>query len=105
MRINIAPATIMAIWACSAAQAQNVPKSCDIECLQQRVSALEQVMEDRLTTGTVGLPGPDVYSETFIPNPPTLTPYISALSCQRHLQTVTVPSEAGGTIQINVRRC
>ena len=68
MRIGIVSATIIAIWACSAAQAQNAPKSCDAECvqrlqqnisdLQQRVSALEQAME---TTGTVsGATRPDI---------------------------------------------
>lgn len=114
MRIVIASATIVAIWACSAAQAQDGPKSCDIECLKQRVSVLEQARDDRLTTGTVGVPvvsvapaatGPDISWETYIPNPATLTPYISALNCQRHEQTVTVPSEDGGTRQVNVRRC
>lgn len=68
----------------------------------------------RLTTGSVGVPivsvapaatGPDISWETYIPNPATLTPYISALNCQRTDQTVTVPSEDGGTRQINVRRC
>ena len=113
MRIGIVSATIIAIWACSAAQAQNAPKSCDAECvqrlqqnisdLQQRVSALEQAME---TTGTVsGATRPDISWEAYMPNPATLTPYISALNCQRHDQTVTVPSEDGGTRQINVRRC
>jgi hypothetical protein len=112
MRFVITPATILLIWACSVAQAQNAPKTCDAECvqrlqqslsdLQQRVSALEQQME---TTGTIGQPGPDVYTETFIANPATLTPYISELSCRRHEQTVIVPSEDGGIRQINVRRC
>jgi phospholipase/lecithinase/hemolysin len=124
MRFIITPATIIAIWACSAAQAQNAPKACDAECvqrlqqslsdLQQRVRALEQASEDRLTTGSVGLPvvpvapadtGPDNYWQTYVTNPPTLTPYVSALSCQRHEQIVTVPSEDGGTRQVNVRRC
>jgi hypothetical protein len=108
---------MIAIWiGCCAAQAQNAPKACDAECvqrlqqnlsdLQQRVRALEQTNEDSLATGSVGLPtGRDIFTETFVTNPPTLTPYISALACQRHEQTVTVPAEDGGTRQINVRRC
>jgi hypothetical protein len=125
MRTLITPVTMIAIWiGCCAAQAQNAPKACDSECvqrlqqslsdLQQRVRALERASEDRLTTGSVGLPvvpvapaatGPDNYWETYIANPATLTPYISALACQRNEQTVTLPSEDGGTRQINVRRC
>ena len=46
-----------------------------------------------------------IVNETFIPNPPTLTPYVSALACQHYEQTVTVPTEGGGTQQIVVRRC
>jgi hypothetical protein len=113
MRFFITSATIIAICTCSAAYAQNAQKACDAECvqrlqqsisdLQQRVSALEQEGD---TTGTVsGATAPDIYWETYVPNPATLTPYISALNCQRHDQTVTVPSEGGGTSQISVRRC
>ena len=114
MRIVLAPVAMIAIWACCAAQAQNVSRSCDLECLNQRVTALERARDDRLTTGSVGLPvvpvappatGPNIFSEAFIPNPATLTPYISALDCQHHEQAATVPSEGGGTQQINVKRC
>jgi len=118
MRFFITTATIIAMWACSAAQAQNATKACDAECLrrlqqslsdlQQRVSALEQARDDRLSTGSiVSFPdtGPYISWETDIPDPGTLTPYISALNCRRHDETVTVPSEDGGTRQINVRRC
>jgi hypothetical protein len=130
MRFFITSATIIAIWACSAAQAQNTPKSCDMECLQQRLNALEQARsvpnscdiacleqrvtaleqardDDRLTTSSIvsGPAGPYISWETDIPDPATLTPYISALNCRRTDQIVTVPSEDGGTRQINVRRC
>ena len=116
MRTLITPLTTIAILlGCCVAQAQNVPKACDAECvqrlqqsisdLQQRVRALEQASEDRLTTGSVVLPGPDVSAFTYVPDPPTLTPYVWALSCQHHEQTGTVPSEGGGAQQITVRRC
>ena len=116
MRTLIAPlATITVLLGCCVAQAQSVPKLCDAECiqrlqqsisdLQQRVRVLEQASEDRLTTGGVGLPGNDVSGFTYIPDPPTLTPYVWALSCQHHEQTGTVPSEGGGAQQITVRRC
>lgn len=116
MRFIITPVTMIAIWACSAAQAQNAPKACDAECvqrlqqsisdLQQRVQVLEKEMDDQLRTGSnPANTGPYISWETDIPNPATLTPYISALNCQRHDQTVIVPSEGGGTSQVNVRRC
>lgn len=116
MRFVIIPATIIAIWTCSDAQAQNVPMACDAACvqrlqqsisdLQQRVQVLEKEMDDQLRTGSnPANTGPYISWETNIPNPGTLTPYISALNCQRHDQTMTVPSEDGGTRQINVRRC
>ncbi len=114
MRFVVIPVTIIAIWAGTAAQAQNVPKLCDVACLEQRVSALEQARDDRLTTGAVAIAVLPVapaatetytYWDTYIPNPATLTPYTSAIICLHSEQSVTVPSEAGGTSQINVRRC
>jgi len=124
MRSVIASAAVTVMLLCPVAQAQNAPKGCDAECvqrlqqtilnLQQRVNALEQAKDDRLTTGSVGLPvvpvapadtGPDLYNETFIRNPASLTPYISAIGCQHREQTGVVPSEGGGIQQITVNRC
>ena len=113
--IVVSLTTIPILIGCGVAQAQNIPKVCDAECvlrlqqsvsdLQQRVRALEQASEDQLTTESVGRPGPDVSAFTYVPDPPTLTPYVWALSCQHHEQTGTVPSEGGGAQQITVRRC
>ena len=117
MRRFVRPIILAAILALVAgvAQAQNIPKVCDAECvlrlqqsvsdLQQRVRALEQASEDQLTTESVGRPGPDVSAFTYTPDPSTLTPYVWALSCQHREQTGTVPSERGGTQEITVRRC
>jgi hypothetical protein len=125
MRNLIAPVTtIVILIGCCAAQAQNAPRTCDAECmqllqqsisdLQQRVGALEQAGKDRLATGSVDLAvvpvapvatGSDFFAYTYIPDPPSLTPYVWALSCQHHEQTGIVPSEGGGTQQITVRRC
>ena len=115
--IVVSLTTIPILIGCGVAQAQNIPKVCDAECvlrlqqsvsdLQQRVRALEQASEDQLTTESVGRPGPDVsaFTYTYTPDPSTLTPYVWALSCQHREQTGTVPSERGGTQEITVRRC
>jgi hypothetical protein len=80
---------------CCAAQAQNAPKACDTGCSV----AVPVVAVAPANTGT------EISSYYYMSNPPTLTPYVSALSCQHHEEVVTVPSEDGGTRQIFVRRC
>jgi len=47
MRVFIAPVLMLATClSFAAAQAQEVPKSCDIECLRQKVAALEHAVEE-----------------------------------------------------------
>ncbi len=45
MRFFIVPILMVSI-SYSAAQAQEVPKSCDIDCLRQKVTALERAVDE-----------------------------------------------------------
>jgi len=95
MRTLIMPVAIAIVIGCCAAQAQNAPKACDTGCS----AAVPVVAVSPANTGT------QISTYTYMPDPPTLTPYVSALSCQHHEEVVTVPTENGGTQQVTVRRC
>jgi len=45
MRFLITIVSLMVIWASYSVQAQDAPKPCDLECLRQKIDALEHKVE------------------------------------------------------------